>query len=225
LTIKKKHKTTNSLLIDLLKLLALLNVPNVPSSWHKLKKIINRSEEKPNEIQEMIRATLYFCPECGSESNDRDKCTNQLCPYNTNVLIPPHVFMIMNTQQQIEQILRSINQNDLQLSATRCRNSAISMTDIQDGRVYTNILRSLKNERQPNFITLTCNIDGIAVYTSSEQTIWTFTACINELKRKIRFNIDNIIGKSPIKIYILWHCISMFKFWRLVLVVKNHRES
>ncbi|CAF4938290.1 unnamed protein product [Rotaria sp. Silwood1] len=49
------------------------------------------------------------------------------------------------------------------------------------------------NERQPNFISLTCNIDGVAVYTSSEQSMWTFTACINELKRTIRFSMENII--------------------------------
>ncbi|CAF4898393.1 unnamed protein product [Rotaria sp. Silwood1] len=67
------------------------------------------------------------------------------------------------------------------------------MTDIQDGHVYTNILYSLENERQSKFISLTCNIDGVAVYTSSEQSMWTFIACINELKRTIRFSIENII--------------------------------
>ncbi|CAF1457563.1 unnamed protein product [Rotaria sordida] len=85
------------------------------------------------------------------------------------------------------------HRNDLHLPADKYRNSKKSMTDIQDGHVYTNILHSLENERQSKFISLTCNIDGAAVYTSSEQSMWTFTACINELKRTIRFSIENII--------------------------------
>ncbi|CAF3901686.1 unnamed protein product [Rotaria sordida] len=88
------------------------------------------------------------------------------------------------------------HRNDLHLPADKYRNSKKSMTDIQDGHVYTNILHSLENERQSKFISLTCNIDGAAVYTSSEQSMWTFTACINELKRTIRFSIENIIDKK-----------------------------
>ncbi|CAF4177474.1 unnamed protein product, partial [Rotaria sordida] len=94
------------------------------------------------------------------------------------------------------------HRNDLHLPADKYRNSKKSMTDIQDGHVYTNILHSLENERQSKFISLTCNIDGAAVYTSSEQSMWTFTACINELKRTIRFSIENIIGcTTPAKIH------------------------
>ncbi|CAF4609618.1 unnamed protein product [Rotaria sp. Silwood2] len=193
LTLKKKHKCTNNLLSDLLKLLMLLKVPNVPSSWYKLKQVISRSNTKPKQKQKMIDLTLYFCPECENESSDSDKCTNPFCSYNTNTLIPPHTCMIMNIQQQIEQVLRSINQNDLNLPAEKYRNTKKSMTDIQDGHVYTNILHSLENERQSKFISLTCNIDGAAIYTSSEQSMWTFTACVNELKRTKRFSIENII--------------------------------
>jgi len=195
--IKKKHKTTNSLIIDLLKLLSLFKVPNVPSSWYKLKQVISRCQEKPIKKEKLIDLTLFFCPECGNESSDANTCTNKSCSYNTNTIIRPHTCLIMNIHQQIEQVLQSINRNDLDLPTARFKDSPNSMTDIQDGRVYTNIMRSLKNEHQPNFITLTCNIDGISVYTSSEQSMWSFTACINELKRTIRFSIENIIGKKP----------------------------
>ena len=193
--IKKKHKCTNSLMIDLLRLLAVLKVPNVPSSWHKLKHIINRSETKSIEKTQMIDSTIYFCPKCEHESNNSEKCTNQYCSYKSNTLIPPHRCMIMNIRHQIKRVLKSINQHDLHFPATQSSDFAISMTDIQHGNVYTKILRSLKHEDQPKFISLICNIDGVAVYTSSEQSMWTFTACINELKRSIRFSIENIIGK------------------------------
>ena len=75
--------------------------------------------------------------------------------------------MIMNIRHQMKQVLKSINQRDLHFLATQSSDFAISMTDIQHGNVYTNILRSLKHGDQPKFISLTCNIDGVAVYTSS----------------------------------------------------------
>jgi hypothetical protein len=196
---KKKHKCTNSLITDILKLLTALKVPHVPASWHKLKELIKRTEESPQEKQRMIDATLYFCPECEQETTGPCKCTNQNCSSYSNTLIPPHTFMVMNIEQQIEQILKSIDQNDLNLSIQTSKDMTSSMTDIYHGRVYKNIIHSLRNEHHKLFVSLTCNIDGVAVYTSSEQTMWTFTACLNELDRSIRFNMEKIIGITFVK--------------------------
>jgi len=104
--------------------------------------------------------------------------------------------MVMNIQQQIEEVLRSTHQNDLDLSAQTSTESTISLIDIHNGDVYKNIVHSLRNENHNFFISLTCNIDGAAVYTSSEQSMWTFIACLNELKRSIRFNIEKMIGTN-----------------------------
>ncbi|CAF4533220.1 unnamed protein product [Rotaria sp. Silwood2] len=118
------------------------------------------------------------------------------------MLVPPHTFMVMNIEQQIRQVLNSMNPNDLKLSSSRGSDFSPSlMTDIQHGRVYMNILRTLNNQRESKFITLTCNVDGVALYSHSEQHMWTFTACINEIKRTLRFSIENIIGhKKPSRI-------------------------
>ncbi len=194
--IKKKHKCTNSLVTDILKLLAALKVSHVPSSWYKLKELIKRTEEAAQEEQRMIDLTLYFCPECEQESTDPNKCTNQGCSFYSNTLIPPHIFMMMNIHRQIEQVLKLIDRNDLNLSVQTSKEITTPMTDIYHGRVYENIIHSLRDERHKLFISLTCNIDGAAVYTSSEQSMWTFTACLNELNRSIRFSIDKIIGIS-----------------------------
>ncbi|CAF1516162.1 unnamed protein product, partial [Adineta ricciae] len=43
--IKRKHKCTNSLIDDILKLFTVLKVPRIPSTWFKLKSLIKRSEE------------------------------------------------------------------------------------------------------------------------------------------------------------------------------------
>jgi hypothetical protein len=90
--------------MNLLKLLTLLKVPNVPPSWYKLKQNIHRSETNVKSKQTMLDLTLYFCPECEKESRNSDKCSNVQCPNNKIRLVPPHVCLIMNIEQQIEQV-------------------------------------------------------------------------------------------------------------------------
>lgn len=195
--LKKKHKCTNTFLIDLLKFLKALKVSNVPFSWYRVKKLVNQTEEKENS-QERIKSTFYYCPECEQQSSLPNKCTNSHCSNSKDQLILPHSLLVMNVQQQIEQILLSIDQSDLSLSTTAASRSLESMTDIIHGKVYATVIRSIQHENQNSFVTLTCNIDGVAVYTSSEQTMWTFTACINELRRSIRYSIENIIGRANV---------------------------
>ena len=146
----------------------------------------------------MIDCTLYFCSLCENESKNANKCTNPSCPFSVGPLIPPHTFLIMNIQKQIQQILKSINRTDLHLCSTNYSTSNKSVNDVLDGNVYKDIVNVLKTERQSKFIPLTCNIDGVSVYTSSEQSMWTFTACINEVNRAIRVSMENIIGRSNI---------------------------
>jgi hypothetical protein len=196
LMIKTKHKCTISLMVDLLKLLAILRVTNVPSSWHQLKEQIKKAERSTGVDQKMIDATVYFCPECERECVKPDKCTNKDCAPNGNVSTTPHTLLVMNVKQQIEQLLLSVNREDLHLPR-RMESPSLPMKDIYHGQVYADVFRSLQNEDKKLFVSLSCNIDGVAVYTSSEQSMWTFTACVNELKRSIRFDLERIIGESP----------------------------
>lgn len=191
--LKKKHKCTNSLIVDILALLRSLRVTKIPSSWQRLKSCLMANNKNLSKNEQLIEQTIYFCPQCEVESNDPTKCTNQKCPYFVSTPIRPHKFLLLNIHQQIVQILNSINHHDLELSTLI--NESDSMTDIRDGHVYCEINRSLQNEYHHLFISLVCNIDGAAVYTSSEQSMWTIIGCINEIRRQIRFDIDKIIGK------------------------------
>jgi hypothetical protein len=192
---KTKHKCTTSLMVDLLKLLAILRVPNVPLSWHQLKEQIKRAERSTGVDQRTIDSTVYFCPECEQESAKPDKCTNKDCSPSGNVSTTPHTLLVMNVKQQIEQLFLSVNREDLHLPR-RIENPSLPMKDIYYGQVYANVFRSLQTEHKKLFVSLSCNIDGVAVYTSSEQSMWTFTACVNELRRSIRFDLERIIGES-----------------------------
>ena len=194
--IKTKHKCTISLMADLLKLLTILRVPNVPLSWHQLKKQIKKADQSIGVDQKTIDATVYFCSECEQESTSPEKCTNKDCSQHENVSTTPHTLLVMNVKQQIEQLLLSVNREDLHLPR-QMESPSLPMKDIYNGQVYANLFRSLQNEDKKLFISLSCNIDGVAVYTSSEQSMWTFTACVNELRRSIRFDLERIIGENP----------------------------
>ena len=105
------------------------------------------------------------------------------------------MLLVMNVKQQIEQLLLSVNREDLHLPR-QIESPSLAMKDIYYGQVYANLFRSLQNEDKKLSLSLSCNIDGVAVYTSSEQSMWTFTACVNELRRSIRFDLERIIGES-----------------------------
>lgn len=192
--IKKKHKCTNSLIIDILGLLKSLGVSKVPSSWQRLKTLLGSNENEETK-RKIVDQMLYFCPECEQESTNSNKCTNDACSYSIHPSIAPHKFLVMNVEKQLKEVLTSINANDIDLSVTRTSESQ-SIGDVKDGDVYSQVIYSLKDEHHRLFMSLTCNVDGAAIYTSSEQSMWIFIGCINELHRSIRFDIDKILGKK-----------------------------
>lgn len=194
LLLKKRHKCSINLVDDILRLLKALKVSNVPSSWHRLKRIIRRTK-RGQEEQTSIESTLFFCSECNQQSTDPNACINERCPNKHNGSTSLHCFIILNIEKQIQHVLRSIDVDDLNLTFASNWNASSEMADVQHGNIYKNIVYSLRNQDRKLFITLTCNIDGAALYTSSEQSMWTFTACINELRRSIRFNMENMIGE------------------------------
>ena len=178
----------------MLKLMNALKVPNVPGSWHQLKTIVSKTENKEQK-QELIKSTLFFCQECEQQSSNSKKCTNTSCSNNRTGLVSLHSLLLLNIRPQLEQVLKSIEKDDLNLTFASNSNRSSEMFDIQHGAMYRNVVYALRNQSKKLFITFTCNIDGAALYTSSEQSMWTFTACINELRRSIRFNMENMIGE------------------------------
>lgn len=192
--IKKKHRCSNTLIDDLLKLLNVLNVRNVPSSWFKLKSIITRIDLEQKTGRTLIDSQLFFCPKCERKIDNSKQCTNINCVAREELIVPPHTLLVMNIQKQIEHILKSIKHEDLILKLDVTHSSEpFRMSDVQDGAMYKEIIRSLEKKVHKKFISLCANIDGVAIFTSSEQTMWTFIACLNEIRFSARFNVENMI--------------------------------
>ena len=225
---KKKHCCSNQMIVDLIKLLIALKVPHVPTSWYKLQSTIERIDNQYDTDKKLIDSRLFFCPNCEQQTNDSKRCTNGNCSYQEHSPVTPHTLLVMNIQRQIECVLKSTKPGDLTFSKNDLGSTdPIVMADINDGRVYQDVIRSLHREYHKNFISLSCNIDGVAIFTSSEQTMWTFVGCINELPRSIRFDIENIIGIQLHLVYLVDHGLicSFRDQCRQKETIKNHHAA
>lgn len=74
-------------------------------------------------------------------------------------------------------------------------NQATTISDITDGAIYSDFLKSdngpwLRNRKAFTFM---INSDGISVSLKSKLTIWPVYLVINELPSEKRFCIDNVI--------------------------------
>ncbi|CAF1674104.1 unnamed protein product, partial [Rotaria magnacalcarata] len=172
--LKKRHRLSARFMDDIISLLRTFNVPNVPSSWYRLKKSLTETQLTP--IQSFI------CSECQELSTSSALCSQCNCHFSS--ANKPNYFFSFPIQNQIERIL---HYNRDILPTRRCY--AMSITDICDGALH----QKLQSRIQESFLTLTLNVDGIQPNKGSQKTIWPILLVINELPLKRRFAIENII--------------------------------
>ena len=170
--LKKKYHLSINCMDDIIHLLKSLHVKNTPSSWYKVKRVLN--ESKPRSKQ------YYICSVCQQSATDRVHCPNCLI----NHPVRPKSFHIFSIADQIQNVL--INHLDIDLFY---ENVGMSMKDIRDGPVFQSILG---RDHNPT-LTLTMNIDGVKFSKNSQESIWPVIMVINELHPSVRFNIENII--------------------------------
>lgn len=92
---------------------------------------------------------------------------------------------MFDIRQQLEVVFATTP--DLLLNKDHC--SKKQMNDIVDGHVYRRIM---EKEAGP-FVTLTMNLDGIQPNKSSDQSLWPVLFVINEIKRKKRYSLENVV--------------------------------
>ena len=171
---KKRHRLSISCINDIISLLRTLHVQNVPSSWYNLKRNLITAYTPPIQT--------FICPYCQQTSTNSVTCSQ--CSNHFNGAIKPSSFLSFSIRNQIERILH-YNRDVV----STLRSPAISMKDICDGAVH----RTIQNEIQEPFLTLTLNVDGIQPRKGSQVSIWSILIVINEIPLKKRFAIENVI--------------------------------
>lgn len=180
--LKARHRLSNNCISDILHLLKVLRVPNVPNSWWKCQDLL----QKKSTVN-MMKRKRSICPTCKKVSNETDRCHHCEIPYRIHRFsnVAP-IFYNFDIATQLDSIL--LNTDDLFL----CRfpkQSSSPMTDIVDGDFYEKLLLQEGND----FITLTMNIDGVQPNKGSDNSIWPVLLVINEIRKKKRFSQENLI--------------------------------
>ncbi|CAF2155936.1 unnamed protein product [Rotaria magnacalcarata] len=148
--LKARHRLSNKCLSDILKLLRILGVPNVPTSLWKCKKLMRKQS-----TGHLCTKKRSICPSC-EHMPDEVNCCNQ-CDIDYDTIVPtPHipVFYHFDIGLQLESILLHTSDfvfQDLSLTSSKI------MHDIVDGSFYRNHFK----QETDSFITLTMNIDGV----------------------------------------------------------------
>ncbi|CAF4318352.1 unnamed protein product, partial [Rotaria magnacalcarata] len=172
--LKKRHRLSARCMDDIISLLRIFNVPNVPSSWYRLKKSLTETQLTPIQF--------FICSECQELSTSSALCFQCNCHFSSTN--KPNYFFSFPIQSQTERIL---HYNRDILPTGRCY--AMSMKDICDGALH----QKLQSQIQESFLTLTLNVDGIQPNKGSQKTIRPILLVTNELPLKRRFGIENII--------------------------------
>jgi hypothetical protein len=159
----------------------LLKASNVPKGSAHMKRILLSGSTTH------FTSPSYYCLKCNKLSSKETNCSNINCEENKSFTKRPPVFLRMPLKPQIKDVL--LRFPSLYLQQQRC-SLLINSSDISEGGFYKKVIRK---EEENNFITLTMNVDGVAVAKSSRSSLWVITFVINELKKAERFQIQNVL--------------------------------
>ncbi|CAF3617238.1 unnamed protein product [Rotaria sp. Silwood1] len=182
LILKARHRLSNRCLSDILKLLRILRVANVPTSLWKSRKLVNTQS---NSHLHMKKQSI--CPSCKDTSSEVNRCTKCHITYQTILTTSSiSIFYHFDIGSQLESILLHtpdlVFQNFLSPPSKRMR-------DIVDGVFYRNQLK----QETDLFITLTMNVDGVQPNKGSDSSIWPVLIVVNEIRRRKRYSLENVI--------------------------------
>ena len=177
--LKARHNLSNSCIEDILALFRLIGF-DAPSSYKAL-----RTTLRKRSATHLTPLKCTICPHCEQSSTRDTMCT--VCGARYAPLLPSSIssFYTYSIVQQLEAVLST--SRDLKLARRSAYDDAL--TDITDGHVYRRLIR----HEPESVITLTMNVDGIQPNKGSDQSLWPILLAVNEIHRKKRFSLENVI--------------------------------
>lgn len=179
IALKSRHRLSNQCVEDILDLLRLFS-DKVPSSYKGLCTLLRK-----RSIIHAHPTAKTICPHCDRVSSKLHACTACKVTYSPIPTSTIPLFFTYDITQQISSIVSS--SPDL-LLPNRSTNSTF-MKDIIHGNVY----RKLVSSESETFLTMVMNVDGIQPNKGSDQSLWPVLFVINEIERKKRFSLENLI--------------------------------
>lgn len=171
--LKKQHNLSTKCIDDIIRLLKILRVPNIPSSWYKVKRLLSGSN-KPQSTE------YYICPICDQLTTNKNYCQVCLTTHHTEL----ESFRTFSITNQLENIL--MNNPNINLYY---QNKDSILRDIRDAAM----LQTIHAKNPVEMLTLTMNVDGIQPTKRAQSTIWPIILVVNEIPLKVRYELENIV--------------------------------
>lgn len=188
MTFALTHHLSGAALSDLLALVNLHCTVDVPvlQSLYKFKHHFN--------YKDLPLKYHYYCPKCSTmvDSDESTECPNSACGHDFKES-KPSFFITIPIEQQLQNMFKRQGfYSDLQYRFNRDKFSKSAIEDIYDGLLYKEHMGDGGFLTSPENISFMLNTDGIAVFKSSNVSLWPIYLQINELpyqKRKLKENV------------------------------------
>ncbi|CAF3408645.1 unnamed protein product, partial [Rotaria sp. Silwood2] len=132
-----------------------------------------------------------ICQKCERISLSHVRCTHNNCDNHEKYETKPYTYIYFNVHHQLQQIF--CREENIKCYSLQKEPSINVMRDVNDGQVYSRLLREVNMNEMNNIMTFIMNVDGIAIGNNTEESLWVITCTINEIKRSERFKIHNSI--------------------------------
>lgn len=181
--LKNRHRSSIRFINHLCYFLKILHIQHFPANFRTIVNLLSINLPMPS------LETMFICSCCYTKSTSSSHCDRFDCPESKRFTRPPFQFSSIPIRVQMEAILSQAVHLNLNHQCGSGVTNIELLKDVSDGDFYQEIL---KNENS-NFISLIMNVDGVQISDSSTTSLWISTFVINEIPRKHRFKVNNVL--------------------------------
>ncbi len=177
----KRHNISKAGANDICRIINMFNIPNMPKDFRGVMAHLKRNNPT------LLEGNQYFiCPSCGNKCASASKCSLTRCQSSTSTVRTPTSVFVFSLVPQIRSILERETLVTSIYELNQC-------DDVSNSRCSQEIATKEKQINPArNFVTVTLYSDGVLIKRIS-RSLWITCACINELPRNKRYDINNIL--------------------------------
>lgn len=183
-----RHKLTNEAVSDLLHIIEVIcPKPNKCIKTHYFFKKFFSFLVTPFKI-------CYYCPQCIYPISDAAVLACEVCKSVFSSVKDLKYFLHISISDQVKALYSRQNFfTNLAYRFTRVKKHQDNYEDIYDGNLYKHYMSTNGILANINNISLTWNVDGLPIFSSSKFSIWPCYFIVNELPYRIRLLKENCI--------------------------------
>ncbi|CAF5119750.1 unnamed protein product, partial [Rotaria magnacalcarata] len=177
----KRHNISKAAVNDICRIINTFNIPNMPKDFRAVMRHLKRNNPT------LLGGNHFFiCPSCGNRCANASKCNLTGCQSSNSPVRTPASVVVFPLVPQISSIL----ERETLIIPTYELNQCDDLPNSQCAQEVARKEKQINPAR--NNVTLTLNTDGVLLKRIS-RSLWITCTCINELPRKTRYDINNML--------------------------------